>query len=136
MLEELRAYCPNSALAIDLLQGKWKLQILCVMRSGPVRLGQLGRVIPDASKKVLTENLRKLETAGLVVRRDLGGQVRHVEYDLAEPMRKVTNDILDHMARWGELYRARVLARGEHSRVAQKSAADSPTLFDCERKGR
>ena len=49
-------------------------------------LGRLGRVIP-ASRKVLTENLRKLESLGLISRRDLGGRVRHVEYDLVEPVR-------------------------------------------------
>ncbi|WP_433969927.1 winged helix-turn-helix transcriptional regulator [Tunturiibacter gelidiferens] len=35
------------------------------MRDGPVRLGRLGRVVP-ATRKVLTENLRKLESAGLI----------------------------------------------------------------------
>ena len=87
------------------------------MRSGAVRLGQLGRLIPEASKKVLTENLRKLEMSGLVVRRDLSGQVRHVEYGLAEPMRMVTNDIFDQLAQWGELYRARIIARVEPPRT-------------------
>ena len=31
------------------------------MKNGPVRLGQLTRIIPAASKKVLTENLREME---------------------------------------------------------------------------
>jgi DNA-binding HxlR family transcriptional regulator len=30
-------------LAFELLQGKWRLQILCIVRSGPIRLGQLGK---------------------------------------------------------------------------------------------
>lgn len=115
MIEESRVYCQNAALAVNLLQGKWRLQILCIMRSGPVRLGQLRRVIPGASKKVLTENLRNMEAAGLVVRRDLSGQVRHVEYELAEPMKMVTIGILDHLASWAGHYSLFVLARGESS---------------------
>jgi DNA-binding HxlR family transcriptional regulator len=111
MLEVPPNYCQDVALAIDLLQGKWTLKILCATRSGPVRLGQLGRLIPDASKKVLTENLRKLEALGLIARRDMGGQVRHVEYDLVQPMRAVTSDILDHLTRWGVLYKTHVRSR-------------------------
>jgi DNA-binding HxlR family transcriptional regulator len=74
------------------------------MREGPVRLGQLGRRIPAASKKVLTENLRNLESAGLIVRTDMSRQVRHVEYDFAEASKLATHELLDHLAKWGELY--------------------------------
>ena len=35
----------------EILDGKWKLQILCAMRTGPVRLSQLTRLAPAASKK-------------------------------------------------------------------------------------
>jgi DNA-binding HxlR family transcriptional regulator len=39
-------------LTIEILfQGKWKAQILCAIRSGPIRLGQLARIVPGASKK-------------------------------------------------------------------------------------
>ncbi|MGH8398962.1 MAG: winged helix-turn-helix transcriptional regulator [Gammaproteobacteria bacterium] len=70
-----------------LLQGKWRLQILLVMCSGPVRLGRLARVIPGASKKVLTQNLRKLEADGIVVRTDFSNVVLHVENDLHPDLR-------------------------------------------------
>ena len=73
------------------------------MRDGPVRLGQLGRIIPT-SRKVLTENLRKLEAAGLISRTDLGGRVRHVEYDLVETVRSGTYQLLDSLAEWQTVY--------------------------------
>jgi DNA-binding HxlR family transcriptional regulator len=41
------------------------------MRSGPIRLAQLARIVPGASKQMLTQNLRKLEADGIVVRKDL-----------------------------------------------------------------
>jgi DNA-binding HxlR family transcriptional regulator len=74
------------------------------MRNGPVRLGRLGRTIPSASRKVLTENLRKLESAGLISRTDLGGQIRHVEYDLVEPVKLGTYQLLDCLAEWQTVY--------------------------------
>jgi DNA-binding HxlR family transcriptional regulator len=104
MRDEHTEYSCTAALAIDILQGKWRIQILCVMREGPVRLGQLRRLIPSASKKVLTENLRKLESVGLVIRTDLSGQIRRVEYDLAEPAKLGTYQLLDQLAEWGDLY--------------------------------
>jgi DNA-binding HxlR family transcriptional regulator len=62
----------------EILDGKWKLQILCAMRSGPVRLSQLTRLAPAASKKGLRANLRSLESSHIVVRRDLSDSVLHV----------------------------------------------------------
>jgi DNA-binding HxlR family transcriptional regulator len=91
-------YCRSCTDTVHLVQGKWKMHILCSIRSGPVRLGQLRRELRTASKKVLTENLRELEDAGLVVRRDLGGSVRHVEYDFIDEVRPAIESMLDHLA--------------------------------------
>jgi DNA-binding HxlR family transcriptional regulator len=52
----------------------------------PARLSQLG-LIPSASKKELTEDLRKLHSVGLIARSGLSSHILHVEYDLAEPVR-------------------------------------------------
>jgi hypothetical protein len=60
------------------------VQILCALLDGPVRLSQLRRLIPTASKKGLTANLRSLETLQLILRRDLSNSVLHVEYEIAE----------------------------------------------------
>ncbi len=71
-------YVRRATLTAEVLfQGKWKLQILCAMRSGPVRLGQLARIVPGASKKMLTQNLRQLEADGIVVRKDMSDLVLH-----------------------------------------------------------
>jgi DNA-binding HxlR family transcriptional regulator len=95
----------RTSLAIEILfQGKWKAQILCAMRSGPIRLGQLARIIPGASKKRLTQNLRRLEADGIVVRKDLTDLVLHIEYDLADSAREAICDLLDQMVRWSDLY--------------------------------
>jgi hypothetical protein len=38
-------YVRNTAIAVVVLfQSKWRVQILCALRSGPVRLGQLARL--------------------------------------------------------------------------------------------
>ena len=91
-------YCRSCTETVHLIQGKWKIHILCAIRKGPVRLGRLTRELPTASKKVLTENLRELERAGLIVRRDFGETLRHVEYDFADGFRPEMQSMLDHLA--------------------------------------
>ena len=100
-LEGSCARCANLAIEV-LLQGKWRVHILCAMRSGPVRLGQLGRLIPAASRKMLTQNLRKLEGHGIVVRRDLSVRSLHVEYDFDDGARDAVHAVLDALSAWGD----------------------------------
>ena len=52
-------------LAISLIQGKWKMRILSQLQQGPVRLSQLRKMFPGASKKMLTQHLREMEEDGL-----------------------------------------------------------------------
>jgi DNA-binding HxlR family transcriptional regulator len=92
--------------AVALLQGKWRVHILCAMRDGPVRLGQLSRLLPEASKKVLMTELKQLVASGLVERRDLsnGDPVRHVEYNLIDSIRPATFLLLEQLELWALLW--------------------------------
>jgi DNA-binding HxlR family transcriptional regulator len=106
MREKSVEYSCAAEVAIYLPQGKWRIQILCVMRGGPIRLGQLARLIPSASWKVLTENRRRLHSAGLIVRNDLSSHILHVEYDFAEPVKAATYELPDQLVKWGDVYEA------------------------------
>lgn len=98
-------YVRNATFAVGVrFQSKWRIQILCAMRSGPVRLGQLARLIPAASKKMLTQNLRQLEADGIVVRRDMSDLTLHIEYALSDNKREGVCSLLDHLAKWGGLH--------------------------------
>lgn len=109
-----QAYARRASLAYDtLLQGKWRIQILCAMRIGPVRLGQLVRLIPNGSRKMLVQNLRSLESAGVVVRRDLSDVLLHVEYDLEPELRESVCLLLDELSNWGGHYSQRSIGTGE-----------------------
>ena len=74
------------------------------MRAQSVRLSELRREIPFASKKALTASLRYLEAAGVVVRIDMSSNVLHVEYELADSMREPLGTLLDLLAEWGKAY--------------------------------
>ena len=57
--------CPVE-LAIDLLRGKWKPVILARLKDGPLRYGELRRLIPAITDKILTERLADLRQLGFV----------------------------------------------------------------------
>jgi DNA-binding HxlR family transcriptional regulator len=72
------------ARTMEVLRGKWTVQILCALLGGPIRLSLLRRLIPTASMKALIANLRSLGKVQLILRRDLSSSVLHVEYEIAE----------------------------------------------------
>lgn len=100
-----RAKIVSSAQAVlCLIRGKWKILILATMLDGPVRLGQLRRLIPRASKKVLVQQLHELEEDGIIVRTDLSGKIQHVEYTISAPLGKAVVNLLGLLSDWGLRY--------------------------------
>lgn len=63
-------------------------------------------MIPGASKKVLTQILRKFESENIVVRIDLSDLVLHVEYQLHQEVRESVEQLLDHVSKWGASFMA------------------------------
>lgn len=100
---------------IAAVQGRWTLQVLCAMRSKPVRLSQLTRLFPLASKKGLRASLRSLEAAGIVIRRDMSHSVLHVEYDFADEMRTTICMLLDRLAELGSHLEEKRATTSTHS---------------------
>jgi DNA-binding HxlR family transcriptional regulator len=115
-------YVRNATFAVGVLfQSKWRLQILCAMRSGPVRLGQLARLIPGASKKMLTENLRQSEADGIAVRKDISDLVLHIEYEVGDSTREGVCSLLDHLAEWADFILVnREMRKNSHTNPARR----------------
>lgn len=87
--------------ALNLLRGKWKLEILLLLMKGPVRLGQLRRLIPQATKKMLIQRLREMEREGIIVRTEFNGKVKHVEYTVSAPVGIAILNLLGLLMDWG-----------------------------------
>lgn len=71
------------------------------MLDGPVRLGELRRLIPHASKKVLVQQLHELEKDGIVVRTDFSRKIKHVEYTISAPLGDEVVTLLQLLSDWG-----------------------------------
>jgi len=89
--------------AIVVIGGKWKPLIIDVLKAGNLRSGVLLRKIPQASRKVLTAQLRALEREKIVSRLVLGQKSEHVEYSLT-PYGWTLVPVLTAMARWGAIH--------------------------------
>jgi DNA-binding HxlR family transcriptional regulator len=91
--------CPVRA-TIDVIEGKWKPIVVNALKQGRLRFGQLRRHVPEATRKVLTEQLRELEQDQIIVRKALGQKWERVEYALT-PYGRTLVPVLTLMAKWG-----------------------------------
>lgn len=93
---------------VDVIDGKWKPMIINELKRSPLRFGRLLRVLPDASRKVVTEQLRELEREQIVARKLLSGErLDGVEYSLTKYGRTLV-PVLQAMANWGTKHRRRM----------------------------
>ena len=97
--------CPVE-LTVDVVGGRWRTVILSHLKEGVHRYGELRRLIPGISEKMLSQRLRELEADGPVARRDLGTVPPHVEYHLTEEGRSLA-PVLQALYDWGVARAAR-----------------------------
>lgn len=102
--------------ALDVLGGKWKVFILSALaQEGTMRFSALQRRIPRVTQKMLTQQLRELEDAGLVARRIYAEVPPRVEYSLT-PHGFTLRPVLMSLRDWG----------AEHQRVLGMATAPPP----------
>ena len=95
-------FCPVTA-TISVIGGKWKPIILWILFQDTRRFGELKRMIPSITPKMLTQQLRDLERDGIVHREVYPVVPPKVEYSLTENGRSLS-PILLAMEAWGNTY--------------------------------
>ena len=88
---------------LTLISDKWKVLILRDLMSGTKRFGELKKSIGHVTQKVLTAQLRQMETSGLLTRKVYAEVPPRVEYTLTD-LGYSLKPILDAMWTWGEGY--------------------------------
>lgn len=95
--------CPV-ATTIKLIGNKWKLLLLQEILPGAKRFGELQKSLEGISQKVLTDNLREMESDGIVTRTAYAEVPPRVEYSVSE-LGETLRPVLNAMGIWGEEYK-------------------------------
>lgn len=94
--------CPIEA-TLALIGGKYKTLILWHLKDTILRFNELKKLIPKATPKMLTQQLRELESDGLIIRVVYPVVPPKVEYSLSDFGKSII-PILDSMCDWGPDY--------------------------------
>ena len=105
MTKELPA-CPVET-TLMLISDRWKVLIIRDLLGGTKRFGELKKSVGGISQKVLTANLRSMESAGLLTRKVYAEVPPRVEYTLT-PTGQSLKPVLDAMVKWGMDYKEKL----------------------------
>ncbi|WP_187971391.1 winged helix-turn-helix transcriptional regulator [Aquibium microcysteis] len=94
------ANCPIRSVVQNIF-GKWSSLLLMALAEKPYRFGELRRLVPDISQRMLTETLRDLQRDGYVHREVFPTKPPSVEYSLTDLGRSMF-DSLQHLLNWAE----------------------------------
>lgn len=84
-----------------LIGGKWTGSIIYHLKDEPVRFNDLTRMLGGASKKMIDQRLKELESRGMVIRKVINDRPVAVTYELTEFGRSALG-ILEQLREWSE----------------------------------
>lgn len=97
--------------ALSVIGGIWKPVILFHLLERKMRFGELSRLVPNATQRMLTLQLRELEADRVITRTVYAEVPPRVEYSLTE-LGKTLEPVLLNLRDWGEKYQFRKSTRG------------------------
>lgn len=113
---ESKAACTSALQAVGdalyVLNGKWKLPILIILRRyGHQRFGQITKLMPQITDRMLSKELRDLEANQLVKRTVHDSVPVVVEYSITEYGYSL-DPVIKELKLWGMEHRRRVMSPG------------------------
>ena len=94
--------CPVEA-CTEVVGGKWKGELLYILFTGTKRYGELRKLIPGTTQRMLTLQLRELEEDGVIVRKVYAEVPPRVEYSISKSGASL-KPIVDAMWHWGKKF--------------------------------
>lgn len=108
-----RKYCWKTGCDVEatlsVIGGRWKPILICHLLDGRKRFGELRRLTPNATERMITLQLRELEADGVISRHVFAEVPPRVEYEVTDFGRSLEG-ILEQMQVWGRGFKARQLA--------------------------
>jgi len=91
--------CPVVA-TLNLISGKWKPMVIHALTEKPMRFGELKKIMTPISQKVLTQQLKELESAHILNRQVIDGKILNVTYSLTNYGMSLS-PVLESLYTWG-----------------------------------
>lgn len=92
--------CPVEA-ALDIIGGKWKAILLFRILEETRRFGELRKLVPGMTQRMLTNQLRELEQDGLIARKVYPQVPPKVEYSITN-FGASLEPVLQELRKWAE----------------------------------
>jgi len=94
--------CPISY-TLSIVGGKWKWVLMWILSTkGTQRYGEIRKLLPNISHKILIQHLKDLEASGLLSRKEYSQVPPKVEYSLTDKGQTLI-PILELMSDWGSI---------------------------------
>ncbi len=106
--------CPVEA-TLKIIGGKWKGVILYHLLKKTFRFNELRRAMPDITQRMLTKQLRELETDRLISRKIYPEIPPKVEYSITE-YGETLRPILSALQSWGKNHLSQHTSSDDHSK--------------------
>lgn len=95
--------------AMDVLNGKWKIQVIgCLLFQGKMRFGELLRSVDGIGAKMLSKELQTLEANQIITRTVLQTKPITVEYEITE-YGKTLEETISTIVMWGTNHRKQIM---------------------------
>lgn len=91
---------------LSVIGGRWKPVLVCHLLAGRKRFGELRRLVPNATERMITLQLRELQADGVINRHVFAEVPPRVEYEVTDFGRSL-EPILKAMQDWGSAFKAR-----------------------------
>lgn len=92
---------------LEVMGGKWKPYLICYLKYGPKRPSELTKLIPGASKRVITQQLKELEEHGIIAKTIYPEIPLRTEYYLTAFGEGLV-PVISMMENWGQQFRSRL----------------------------
>lgn len=89
----------------EIIGGKWKMSLIYAIDSDIKRPSQLEKAFPALTKRVLSKQLKELETHGIINKKIFPQLPPKVEYSLT-PLGQSLLPIIDMIDEWGNKHRS------------------------------
>ncbi|RFM29357.1 winged helix-turn-helix transcriptional regulator [Chitinophaga silvisoli] len=90
--------------ASNILGGQWAIVICSCLATGKLRFGELKRLLPNITERMLSLQLRKLEDHKIISRSVYAEVPPRVEYELTDIGYELV-PIIKQLEQWGEMHK-------------------------------